>query len=298
MFCTIVLCFSPWSPGEPQTLASAAPKLIRREAQPMGQSLYVDIALGSESPAPPMTGIFVPAGYKARGKIDLILYLHGFLKYGGPDTDSPIDRLWDRQLFPSGAFREGVNESGKNVILVVPTLGPKSQAGRLERPGGFDAYLNEVIAALVEYGPYKGTGQPPPIGNIVIACHSGGGRPMLQIALNNDSYTAKVKECWGFDCLYSGRNRENGQKYFTQPQDWMRWAKSNKDKRLFVYYSDSTAQESQYLERNSKILGNVFVQESWAQASDFRGKQISPHGMIPMTHWRERLQQARFLLDK
>ena len=76
-----------------------------------------------------MTGIFIPQGFVPGRAVDVILYLHG--RKPEKNRHLTIDQYWDRQRFPYGAFREGVNASGRNVILVAPTLGAHSEAGRL-----------------------------------------------------------------------------------------------------------------------------------------------------------------------
>ena len=97
----------------------------------------------------PITGIFVPERYSAQSEVDLIVYLHGH-KAAYPGDDSSIEKYWDGKRFPFFALREGLNESGKNGVLVAPTLGPLSQAGRLMIRGGFDAYIDQVVTALNE----------------------------------------------------------------------------------------------------------------------------------------------------
>jgi len=115
------------------------PGLFKRETSPPAETLYLDLALGSESPARPMTGIFIPESYRPQPQVDLILYLHGF-KYTTDFKPYPtltIDGYWDKRQFPYFTLREGVNESRKNVILVAPTLGARSQTGWLTGRGGF-----------------------------------------------------------------------------------------------------------------------------------------------------------------
>ena len=256
---------APTPPSPPGTQ-----RLIRREDTSAGLSLYVEIPLGSESPARPMTGIYVPPGYRPLPQIDLIVYLHGF-KASSPAAT--IDAYWDSRRFPYWPLREGVSESQKNVILAAPTLGPRSQAGRLLGTGGFDGYLAEIIRALIAHGPYSGSRQPPTPGNIVLACHSGGGRPMRQIAVSEQRAAARVRECWGFDCLYNADDAAL----------WARWARSRPDARLFLYYLSSTAELSKQLQ--AQRIPNVLVERSIARG----------HNWVPITHWRNRIQTAPFL---
>jgi peptidoglycan hydrolase-like protein with peptidoglycan-binding domain len=107
--------------------ASNMPRLIRQESVPAGTTLYVEIDLQIVDKfgitAPTVTGIFIPDGYAPSQTADLILYLHGHkaeaLRRQG------IDQYWNSQRFPYGALREHINDSGRNVILVAPSLGSR-----------------------------------------------------------------------------------------------------------------------------------------------------------------------------
>src|SRR5215471_1161787 len=186
--------------------------VMKVESVPSSCTLYVDIKLGEpghagpEAPARPMTGIFFPDGYRIQQSVDLIVYLHGWKQN--------VHRSWSidgylRDL-PQRAFREKINESQKNVVLVAPTLGVHSNAGWLVKPGGFDRYMDLVMHALNMSGPYEG--QQPTIGNIILASHSGGGArmrliaggglPMQKSGWASQRYPSFIRECWGFDCTY------------------------------------------------------------------------------------------------
>jgi hypothetical protein len=267
---------SPKLGGAPSVMPTqSVPGLIKREDSPQSYTLYVEIDLDivdkqNKKVARPITGIFIPERYKPGPKVDLMLYLHGF-----KHPNLTIDGYWNRQRFPYWPLREGVNESQKNVVLVAPTLGPRSQTGRLTRPGGFDAYLNQVMAALRAYGPYRGANQAFGLGNIILACHSGGGLPMRSLALGRDRNTPLIRECWGFDSTYN------------QGEDilWPQWVKSHSDTRVYIYYIPRTQTEALALSLKRKNIPNVFVERSTARG----------HNWVPIAHWKERLQGARFL---
>jgi hypothetical protein len=288
---------TPATPYVPTT--SATPRLIKQENQPPAYTLYVEIPLGLNRAenkwgktykVEPMTGIFIPPNYSPQARVELIVYLHGH-KSDYPGDGVAIDGYWAAKQFPFFALREAVSQSGKNVILVAPTLGPLSQAGTLVKPGGFDAYLDQVLAALGAYGPYRRAAQPPTLGNIILACHSGGGSPMLKIALNQDRYTANIQEYWGFDCLYSGyADKAKTKKLFTQPQRWLQWAAAHTTKKLFIYFQSSTKNEACYLARlaKAKTLSNVGVVKSKAK----------DHFWVPFAHWQERSQKVPVVLEQ
>jgi len=255
--------------------AQPGPSLLRRESQPPRVTLYVSIPLGGESPAPAMTGIFVPANFRMQPELDLVLYLHGH--HHNPPNDPPaqsIARYWNRAVHSYFDFREGVNASGKNVILAAPTLGPRSESGRLIRPGGLDWYLGVVLAALQQHGPFQSSGTALHVHNLILACHSGGGWPMRQLATLPSRNAAAIRECWGFDCLYN-RGDEDA---------WSRWAKAHPSSRLYIHYGSGGTQTKSEALRSMRVP-NVFVE----------GRASLAHNLVPKTHWLQRLQSATFL---
>lgn len=79
-------------------------------------------------------------------------------------------------------------------------------------------YLNDVLAAI---GAFHAKSKTPPgdgggttardtpaaapkLGRLFIGCHSGGGEGMLKMPNGLGSHLDKLKECWGYDCIYSG----------------------------------------------------------------------------------------------
>jgi len=268
-----------------------APQLIKVENVPSSNTLYVDIRLGEpghtgpEAPAKPMTSIFFPDGYHVQQSVDLIVYLHGW-KQDNHRTWS-IDRYL-RDL-PQRAFREKINESQKNVVLVAPTLGVHANAGWLVKPGGFDRYMDLVMQGLKMSGPYEG--QQPTIGNIILASHSaggarmrliaGGGLPMQQSGWAAQRYPSFIRECWGFDCTYD-------QKGHVDSKEWGIWAENRSEAQLYIYYirNSGTAVEAELLQRQGR--SNVTVVPS----------STKTHDLVPITYWLSRLQQSSFLNNR
>lgn len=267
----------PPSPTPVTPSAGSAPKLIKQESIPRGTTLYVEIDLKVVDKfgiaAPPVTGVFIPDGYAPSGAVDLILYLHGHK--AEKIRRLAIDQYWNSQRFPYGALRESVNASGRNVVLVAPTLGSRSEAGRLLGPGGLDAYLTQVLAALRAYGPHRRARSAPTLGNLILACHSGGGSPMRRLAGGGDRALSRLRECWGYDSTYN-----RGDDDF-----WAGWARARPNARLYIYYvsGSPTARLAESL--RDKRVRNAIVQPS-------RDRR---HNYVPMAHWRERVQGAGFL---
>ena len=248
--------------------------------EPPGLTLYEDkVQLGQEAPAKPKTGIFIPSGYRPQPQVDLIIYLHG-MKVRAWNSYGSIDKYWARRS--PFLLREAVNQSGKNVILVVPTLGPSSQPGKLTRPGGFDWYVDQVMAALGRRGPYQQPGRQPQVGNIILACHSAGGRVMLPLALRNHRYANKIRECWGFDCLY----------HPCDPEIWRQWAIGHPNVKLFIHFLGSTRGHSKDLQGTGDVPipppANVTVEQA----------RTPDHDRVPVTHLSDRIQAASFLQQR
>jgi hypothetical protein len=251
------------------------PRLLKREAAPPAATLYTEIDLNvvdkaGNRVARPITGIFLPERYAPGPAVDLILYLHG---HKGR-ADLAIDSYWDRRRTPPFALREATNESRRNLVLVAPTLGPRSEAGSLVRPGGLDAYLERVLAALGAHGPHGGS--PPRLGSLILACHSGGGYPMRKVALGRDRAVAAIRECWGFDCTYNGGDDTL----------WAGWARARPGARLYIYYIPDTQTARLALSLQRQGGPNVTVTASRARGG---------HNWVPLAHWRERVEGAPFL---
>ena len=249
--------------------------LLKPETVPTGLTLYVKFPLDCEKPAKPMTGIFIPPDYKATSKVDLILYLHGL-------NQKSINDIWNAKSSPHFALREALTASNKNVILVGPTLGPHPNKGerKFYTPGGFDAYLNYVMASLSTYGSHQKMGQRPTVGNIILACHSAGGNPMRKLALLNAMNTAKIRECWGFDCTYGRCDAEL----------WAHWAKSNPSKKLYIYHGSSSTRVQAVQLRKLAMEKNLRnVQVAITKKS---------HNYVPITYFKERINAASFLIDR
>jgi hypothetical protein len=257
----------------PATKRDGAPALLRKESTASGTTLYTIIKLAAGKNARPMTGLFIPAGYRTQPRVDLILYLHGFKTH----PTLTIDKYWDARRYPHFALREELLKSGRNVVLVAPTLGPRSQTGRLVHSGGLDAFLAQALAALRTHAP-QSVGGAPQLGNLILACHSGGGYPMRRLALGGDAAAGAIRECWGFDCTYNTGDDTL----------WAQWAKQRPQARLFIYYvlGGKTAPRAESL--RNKNVSNVTVLPSKPPVK-------YKHNWVPITHWRERIEGTPFL---
>lgn len=184
------------------------------------------------------TGVYLPPKHSsANNALNVVLWLHGYYVQN------------HRYLFHSDntRVREQVLGSGRDVVLVAPFLGHNySKGGEIVGDysvgvlGGAkwgERYLDEVLAALARF---RNPSSPPvlDIKNLVIACHSGGGAGMRKLVGALGKYQSRLRECWGFDCLY-------GQKI--DPDDatfWYQWVSGPGGRPLYAFYGPSTIRQS------------------------------------------------------
>ncbi len=249
-----------------------APLLRYSENGVKAETYYVTIDLGGKTAPQPITGIFVPDNYKVSTEVDMILWLMGHHDNQEYPPSLTIDDYWFK--YPHFKFREFVNAGNKNVILVAPSLGPSSQSGNLTDSGGLSRFLDQVLAALQAYGPFPSV---PSLGNLVIACHSGGGSPMLQIAKTSQLYSDNIKQLWGFDCLYGDVE-----------DSWLQWAQQNSTKLLLIRYGSSTPDRSRKLMKMAEKQSNINID----------GVVTTPHNRVPVTYWHQFMRRAHIFADK
>jgi hypothetical protein len=243
------------------------PNLLDTEVSPIGTSRYFAIDLhiaGVRS----VTCVFTPHGYRPGAATDAILYLHG---HRGP---LPIDRYW-KSVGPQGKIRaplrEGLSRSTKNVVLIAPTLGLRSEAGDLAQPGGLDRYLDQALgAASLER-----------LRHLIVASHSGGGLWMHRLAHTAQrSIDDNLRECWGFDC-------------FNNPSidaTWIAWAARHRDKALRAFHA------TQVPSTTAAQLASRAAAEGLANVDLRRAERRSdPHWDMLSVHWTPLIDATAFL---
>jgi hypothetical protein len=213
--------------------AQAADEPVRRDTRPPLLSLYLPIPLGVPDVADPSTGVFVPSDYRAGDAVDLLVFLRGY-DVNRPKPATAVADYWNSPRHPvlkSFQFREEVNKSGKNVILVVPALGPRSEAGKLAEAGGPQMFLSRVLDVLWRQGPHAGRTNRPTVRQLILAAHSGGGVPlrrMAQLLGADDAYKDQLKACWGFDSIYGIKDKD--------ADFWADWARDHPGARVTMDY--------------------------------------------------------------
>jgi hypothetical protein len=288
---------------------------LRRDASPPTMSLYLPIPLSVPNLERQSTGVFVPTNYRAGDAVDLVVFLRGY-DIKRPKTATSVEEYWNSPEHPilkSFQFRQETNKSGKNVLLVVPTLGPFAEAGKLSEKDGLHAFLDRILEGLWRNGPHVGRAKRPEIRHLILAAHSGGGVPLRRLAKlfgEDDALKDKLKECWGFDSIYGVKDRD--------ADFWSEWASGHPDTKVSMFYlftekdvgkdpklpvsasnpldhrqPTGTTFPAMELERlaRDKMLGNVtVVRESKATTLN--------HNEVPRIHLAELLKAARYLDDR
>lgn len=182
------------------------------------------------------TGVFFPKGYGYPSTIDVILFFHG-----NKQSWNTIQDYWKPGNSHFIALREAINEAGKQVVLIAPTMGgypgqSGNMTGTLDEHGkSADDLLDDAMLYMSLWMPqYKGKATPK-VGKVVLSAHSGGGETLLRQTMLMSKYAANIRACWGFDCTYGWAA--------TSPNvdNWIKWARfhGNVDNRF--YYQKGTA---------------------------------------------------------
>jgi hypothetical protein len=155
--------------------------------------------------------LFIPKGFRPAEAVDFVVHIHGWW--------NNIDTALTHYLLP-----QQLAESGKNAILVIPE-GPRNAPdvfwGKLEDPGGFKDFIEDVADYLFEAG--KTTTRK--VGNVILSGHSGGYHA-ISSALIHGGASEKIREVYLFDALYG------------QTEKFASWIGHSQGK-MVVIYTDS-----------------------------------------------------------
>jgi hypothetical protein len=179
----------------------------------------------------PVTAVFAPDPAGLTGEVNVLLWFHGDKSYWAHGQKSMSFSGKSIQYYlndlPMCRLREFILKTGKNFLLVVPTLndrtggGGGNPAGVLWEQADARAYLQQALNGANKHLGVKGT----KLGNIVLAAHSGGGNIQARMAGNfgSDPFH-RMNEVWCFDSTYWGS------------AELQKWAeKGHGNAKLFVY---------------------------------------------------------------
>ena len=160
-----------------------------------GRTFFTTSVGGGMLPA----AVFMPPNHNvSAATLNILFFLHGWY-VGSREAliESDNTRLCEQVI-----------NSAKDVILVAPWLGYKwgrgddygaLQTGTFANKLYGQLFLKAILDALPAAA---GTPASLDIKNLVVACHSGGGVAMRNVAETLGALDGKLRECVGLDCLY------------------------------------------------------------------------------------------------
>ncbi len=161
--------------------------------------------------------IIVPSQCRAAVEgIDLIVHFHGWNN----------DNLGVLEKF---RLPQQLAASRKNAILVLaqgPWRASDSGGGKMEEPGGFRRFVEEIVEVLRREGRLGASG----IGKIIVSAHSGGYRPAI-CAVSRGGLADRISAVFLFDAFYA------------MTEELMPWLQMDKKHRLRSVYTDHLADE-------------------------------------------------------
>jgi hypothetical protein len=137
----------------------------------------------------PTVAFCIPKGFQPAESPDLIVHFHG---HNNTATSCIVQFRLGEQL----------EASGRNAVLIVPQgprMAPDSGGGKLEKAGGFAAFVEEAIQCLVAAGRLPAGARPR---HIVLSAHSGGYR-VTGMIIDRGGLTDRIREVWLFDAAYA-----------------------------------------------------------------------------------------------
>jgi len=187
------------------------------------------------------TGVHLPKPHYPGERLNVLLWFHGFYV-----RDIPALLATD-----GTRIRDIVEASGKDLVLIAPHLGyvdPSFNGRDAFRKHSADfgagstceSYLDEVLDAIAPALPRKPSSNTEDtdsafldIENLYIGCHSGGGIAMKTIVGGNalGKYKSKLRQCWGFDCIYG----LNG---------WEGAVRNRTDVKFYLYFGRGTSRDA------------------------------------------------------
>lgn len=192
-----------WSLATPAAAAASASgdKITAIETNRRGTTITLKLE-HAMFPAPgsryrdATTIVFVPSHYRVLEdqRVDAVVHFHGHRTTAG-------ESMLKHQL------REQVDDSRQNAVLIMPqgpVRGSDSSGGKLDKPGGFAAFLGEVRAALQSaraaeaLGPSRVPGAAR-MGMVCLSAHSGGFGVTAR-CIKHGGF--EVGEVYLFDALY------------------------------------------------------------------------------------------------
>jgi hypothetical protein len=177
-------------------------------------------------------GLFIPHGYRAGPKVDVLVYLHGHLNTV-------------RKALDYYKLREQIVASGRNIILIFPE-GPKdatdSGCGKLEDADGLRHLVEESLKTLHTAGKIENES----IGRVMVAGHSGAYRG-FSFCLERGGLDQQLTDVCLLDSSYANLDK------------FVDWVVKHPKGRFFSIFTDHLSPENVYLMTHIAKAGQTYT---------------------------------------
>ncbi len=236
-----------------------------------GQLFRLDSKKGGTSKGGTDSAVYVPAAAMKSASLTVILWMHGLSRRNGKficgNADTAFFHLADTSSFP---LLKDLEDSGRPLILVAPSMRWNGDSHTLEKPGEMNAFLKEVEAFLeevrkwLEANGHGGWTQNAEIKRLILAGHSKAYVVFNGLAARADDpesssgALAKLTDVWALDTMYGGDG--------IPALKWAVWAAIKEQTAIrqpkqravtfrVLYFRDTgTATEAEWLQRKAKAL--------------------------------------------
>lgn len=253
---------------------------------------YLDIGVGGRLPA--RTGVCIPQRFQPGvDGVDVVVYFHGHVIAACGNNSQDFARKGIEHYWQTENFRclwEEFAMAGSNAVLLAPTLGIYSsregQYGALGESYGFDQFIESCFNKLSFEGILPGGARPR---NIILAGHSGGGKPINAVLMAKNQLGAKIVECWGFDSQYFNASPLRN------------WLKANPNKRYYHYAAHSYKKtDKKYTRSGPWLNAEALVKSPLANAYNITPSpgEILKHCRVVRRWWATRVRDCAWLHNK
>lgn len=161
-------------------------------------------------PGAPSVIVHAPAGFDARGKLHLVVYLHGYTGCASVLMGKGPSRCRTEDVSPQPGWDLGArhDDANTNTLFIVPQLAFMKQSGRpgaFGRQGVFRAFLQELLGETLA-SRLGGPRRLAEVASLTLVAHSAGFETALAV-LERGEVSELVHAVVLLDALYAGTER-------------------------------------------------------------------------------------------
>jgi len=196
--------------------------------------------------------IVIPPSFSPGAHLNLVFWFHGWRN----NIDSAEKR------FQIGSQLIASNRNAILVLAETAKNAPDSYGGKLERPGGFDALVNDIMNELKTR---KVIPEKANAGNITLAGHSGAYRVIAYILKNSGP---KIQEVFLFDALYAN------------VPEFMSWIKEDRKNEFVHWYTNKGGGTDEVSNDMMKQLQAQQIKFAQAEETTITAEQIKNNRVL------------------